>query len=300
MGIRSLATMIGIDLRCGYVTFSFVEQLDALCWDLLNRLSPSEQWLLRQTLYTAPVRRQAIAALPFERGQTIADLGTGYGVMALEMAQALGVHVVGVDIDNHVITHARALVRSVYGHEDPVTFMAADAYRLPFSDQSLDGVTARFLFQHLDKPLLLSREIHRVLKPGAAVFIEDVDDGFTVEFPTLPDSWQLVIKAFQTLQSLRGGDRFIGRKISSFVHQAGLIVDSVQIHPVVQFSVQDLNDISHQFERERIEQVLPELFSHNLLTEFQWQTALEDLQATQGEWILQSISGFRVVGHRPD
>lgn len=269
-----------------------------LCWDLLNRVPLSKQWLLKQTIYTSPVRRQWIATLPLQPGDTVADIGTGYGIMALEMADALKVHVIGIDQDKEVLAHARFLTESVYGSQSPLQFEAADAYHLPFADQSLDAITARFLFQHLTSPLLLSREIFRVLKPHARVFIEDIDDGFTIEFPPVPNSWQKVIHAFQTLQSLGGGDRFVGRKIPSYLHQAGLVVDAVEVYPLAQFSQQDPNGIASQFERERIEQVLPDLFSRRMLTELEWQAALRDLQASEGQWIFQSISQFRVTAHR--
>ena len=278
---------------------SLLKQIDSLCWDLLSHIPSQNQWLLKQTLYTAPLRRQLVAALPFHPGDLVADLGTGYGVMAVEMAETLKVQVIGVDIDTNVLAYARVLTESIYGLQAPVQFIETDVYHLPFADQSLDGITARFLFQHLNNPLLLAREIFRVLKPGARVFIEDIDDGFTMEFPALPHSWQIVIQAFRKLQSLQGGDRFIGRKIPSYMHQAHLAVEGIGIRPLAQFSEQNPHDIAHQFERERIEQVLPELFTRHLLTESQWQAALRDLLATEGQWLFQSVSQFQIMGYRP-
>ncbi|WP_139061699.1 methyltransferase domain-containing protein [Sulfobacillus thermosulfidooxidans] len=276
-----------------------MDWVDSLCWNLLNEMPGNEQWLLRQTIYTAPSRRLVIPTLPFKSGQTIADLGTGYGVMALEMAQALGIQVIGVDIDDKALNYARTLSQTIYGSHAPVEFIHADVYHLPFADQSLDGITARFLFQHLRDPHRFAQEAFRVLKPSALIFVEDIDDGLILEYPSLPPSWQHVMKAFQTLQARHGGDREVGRKLPFYLHQTGLIVDAVQIHPMTQFSAQNPQDLSYQFERERIEQALPELFKEHLLTPDQWQSALKDLMDLEGRWMLQSASTLRIVAHRP-
>ncbi|WP_028962719.1 methyltransferase domain-containing protein [Sulfobacillus thermosulfidooxidans] len=281
------------------MSFSFVDWVDSLCWNLLNDMPGNEKWLLRQTIYTAVSRRQVIPTLPFKSGQTIADFGTGYGVMAIEMAQALGVQVIGVDIDDTVLNYARTLSQAIYGTQAPVEFIHANVYHLPFADQSLDGITARFLFQHLNEPQRVAHEAFRVLKPSAIMVIEDIDDGLILEYPSLPPSWQHVMNAFRTLQARHGGDREVGRKLPFYLHQAGLVVDAVQIHPLAQFSAQNPHDLNYQFERERIEQVLPELYKEHLLSPDQWQSALKDLMAVEGKWMLQSASTLRIIAHRP-
>ena len=48
----------------------------------------------------------------------------------------------------------------------------ANVHHLPFPDQSLDGVVACGLFEHLKKPWECAKEIIRVLKPGGYVYIE--------------------------------------------------------------------------------------------------------------------------------
>ena len=48
--------------------------------------------------------------------------------------------------------------------------LIADAHRLPFPDQSLDGVHANATLEHVEDPRAVAREIHRVLKPGGQVF----------------------------------------------------------------------------------------------------------------------------------
>lgn len=279
--------------------FSFSDWLDSLCWDMLHHVSLDTQWLLRQTIYTAASRRQVIATLPFRQGQTVADLGTGYGIMAIELAQAFGLEAIGVDIDSQVLSHAQSLARMIYGDQSPVRFVNADASNLPFASHSLDGITVRFLFQHLKNPETVAHEISRILKANGVIFVEDIDDGLTLEYPPPPDSWQHVVAAFARLQSLRGGDRQIGRKLPSYLHNAGFIIDSVQIQPMAQFMPRNFSGAAAQFERERVAQVLPELYTQQLLTPDEWLTAEKELISTEGHCVMQTASTFRVLAHRP-
>jgi len=53
----------------------------------------------------------------------------------------------------------------------PGVNVLGDAHCLPFRDNSLDGVHANALMEHVDDPRIVVREMHRVLKPGGMVYV---------------------------------------------------------------------------------------------------------------------------------
>lgn len=95
-------------------------------------------------------------------GQHILDIGTGTGVLPMNMA-AFGGHYTGVDHSPEMITEAKALVSSA-------DFVCADAHALPFDDASFDVVTALQCWVYFDKERLIP-ELVRVLKPNGQLFI---------------------------------------------------------------------------------------------------------------------------------
>ncbi len=52
----------------------------------------------------------------------------------------------------------------------PEVNLLGDAHRLPFRGESLDGVCANALLEHVEDPRAVAREIWRVLKPGGMVY----------------------------------------------------------------------------------------------------------------------------------
>lgn len=94
-------------------------------------------------------------------GQSIVDLGTGTGVMAIEFARN-GCSVTGMDISSEQISMAN-LIRDWECLD--VKFEVSDCEILPFADHSIDVITANqsWLYLKLDKVI---PEVKRVLKPN--------------------------------------------------------------------------------------------------------------------------------------
>ena len=100
----------------------------------------------------------------------VLDVASGTGETACFLADALGAHVIGVDISDHLLRRARdkAAQRSL-----AVEFLKADAHELAFPDNAFDAVISECTLCLLDKGTAL-REMVRVAKPGGRVGIHDV------------------------------------------------------------------------------------------------------------------------------
>ena len=102
------------------------------------------------------------ALTPLVRGARWLDMGSGHRVLSNWRAQQESVVVatspfsVGIDYDLSSLRRHRSFSRRLRG----------DLRDLPFADRSFDLATANMVLEHVEDPLSLFREVHRVLAPG--------------------------------------------------------------------------------------------------------------------------------------
>lgn len=107
---------------------------------------------------------------PFEtlpKDSILLEVGCGVRADSLELAKK-GFRVVATDISERALRDARAFAREKGGAER-MTFLAADAERLPFADGTFSGCLIAASLHHLPHPLEGLREMRRVVKPGGIV-----------------------------------------------------------------------------------------------------------------------------------
>jgi demethylmenaquinone methyltransferase/2-methoxy-6-polyprenyl-1,4-benzoquinol methylase len=113
-------------------------------------------------------RRFLVSCVPAGPGDTVLDLATGTGAVALELVRQKGCSVVGVDQSPEMLAEARRRIGTAR-----VRLVEASAEELPFEDESFDGLTAAYLLRYLgDLPAGL-RGLARVLRPGATASLLD-------------------------------------------------------------------------------------------------------------------------------
>jgi ubiquinone/menaquinone biosynthesis C-methylase UbiE len=99
------------------------------------------------------------------------DLATGPGEPAMSIARMVGPdgRVVGIDLSERMVQLATraAKERRIPG----LTFLAMDAEKLDFPDESFDLVTSRFAFHIFAHPETAAKEAHRVLRPKGRIGI---------------------------------------------------------------------------------------------------------------------------------
>lgn len=104
------------------------------------------------------------------------DLGCGTGRFSIPMATRLGYSVTGADNSEEMLKKARNKEGG-----DRVEWNIQDATRLSYPTASFDVVFMSHLLHHLDKPLDVVGECHRVLRPEGVILnrygpMEDIRD----------------------------------------------------------------------------------------------------------------------------
>jgi len=95
-----------------------------------------------------------LGALPLERGDTIADLGCGVGMIGARFAKRAHT-VVGIDVAEGMLRRA----------PDAVHCVAGDMATTPFGDGTLDGAISTFALQHVPRTGRAFKEAARALRP---------------------------------------------------------------------------------------------------------------------------------------
>jgi SAM-dependent methyltransferase len=115
-------------------------------------------------------------------GETIVDVGTGAGFLALELAEKVGKNgkVIGLDISKQAIRQARRKVTARNQHQLP-QFKIGDVHNLPFEDDFADAVCCKSLLCSIDHRQKAVREMARVAKHGGRIVV--VEPGELVGLP---------------------------------------------------------------------------------------------------------------------
>jgi len=127
-------------------------------WDALRKIFHDD--LLRARAITRLVAPELV----------VADIGTGTGVLALELAR-LGLRVVAIDSSPRMLEAARekAEREGLAGIE----LRLGDAAALPLAEGEVDAALAHMVVQYLASPAEALREMARAVRPGGAVVVVD-------------------------------------------------------------------------------------------------------------------------------
>src|ERR687894_1676315 len=147
------ATRATLDKRRGEVAAMFDRV--AARYDLVNdvlSLGQDRAW-----------RRRTVEAVDPRPGQRVLDLAAGTGTSSEPFAEA-GATVVPTDLSLGMLAVGKR-------RRPGLSFIAADALRLPYADAAFDAVTISFGLRNMEDPAAALRELHRVTRPGGTLVI---------------------------------------------------------------------------------------------------------------------------------
>lgn len=151
-----------------------------------------------EALYLTPdvvaQRREVLQALNLVPGEQVLDVGSGPGLLAYDMAVAVGPggRVRGIDASRSMV----AMAAKRCAAQSWVDFQLADATKLPFPDASFDAAVSTQVYEYVrDIPVALA-ELHRVLRPGGRAVILDTDYGSLVIHTEDPQRMARILSAW--------------------------------------------------------------------------------------------------------
>ncbi len=117
-------------------------------------------------------RRRAIRSLALTGRETVLDLCTGTGDLAIEARRARpgAARVVGVDFSGAMLRFGIDKLHRG-GLDRDIVLVRGDAATIPVADASVDAVTIAFGIRNVEDREAACREIARVLKPGGRLAI---------------------------------------------------------------------------------------------------------------------------------
>lgn len=111
-------------------------------------------------------RAATLRAIDPRPGQRILDLAAGTGVSSVSLSRS-GADVVAADFSPGMLAEGRRK----HGHIPNLTFVEADATKLPFAEAEFDAVTMTFGLRNVREPQKALRELLRVTRPGGRMVI---------------------------------------------------------------------------------------------------------------------------------
>ena len=117
-------------------------------------------------------RKKVVQLVAQHKPDTILDIATGTGDLAISLSVTQAKNIIGLDISDGMLEVGRQKIKA-QDLDNTITMVIGDSEALPFEDNSFDAITVAFgirNFENLEKGLA---EILRVLKPnGIFVILE--------------------------------------------------------------------------------------------------------------------------------
>lgn len=171
-------------------------------------------------------RCRVLEALDSKRGEAVLDIGSGPGLLAHDIAKAVGPdgRVAGIDPSDAML----AMSRRRCADQPWAAFEQASATELPFDDGQFDAAVSTQVYEYVeDIPKALS-ELHRVLRPGGRAVILDTDYDSLVMHTEDPERMRRVMAAWDEHFVHAGLPRVLGARL----REAGFTVTQRGVIPM--------------------------------------------------------------------
>jgi len=117
-------------------------------------------------MFTTPVAGRLVGFSQLRPGESVLDVATGTGVVAITAARA-GADVTALDLTPELLEVARDNGR--IAQCPGIVWTEGDAEQLPYDDASFDVVLSQFGHMFAPRPEVAVAEMRRVLKPGGRI-----------------------------------------------------------------------------------------------------------------------------------
>jgi arsenite methyltransferase len=186
-----------------------------------------------ETIYTTPdiveQRREILRALDLQRGERVLDLGVGPGLLAAEIAVAVGATgaVCGIDLSESMLALARR--RELPPGAAALELEAGDVGALPFARDSFDVAVSTQVFEYVADVESALAEARRVLRPRGRLLVLDTDWDSIVWRSNDEQRMRRVLAAWDEHLV----DPHLPRRLTGLLEGAGLSVRSRAVVPLL-------------------------------------------------------------------
>ena len=269
-------------------------QLSSVVDSYLKGLQDSDsKRLLEYSVNLHSAWADTLGSFGFRDDDIVLDVGTGLGLIPFDIASKTLSKVVGCDISSEYVEHANQILKKMSGarllrDEGRLSFDVANITSLPYDSNCFSKVIVREVFSYLSDPQSAALELCRVSKPGAEILVEDIDDSLYITYPEPSQAFETLFTTVKTLQNDKGGDRNVGRKLSTYLSEAGLSIMSVKV--ITESSHQSSDQMwgEKEFIARQLIALKPQALERGLITAFEFDSAFNS-------WLLEDVQpGFRM------
>lgn len=155
----------------------------------------------------------------FSQAKNLIEIGCGVGAQTEILLERFPeVDITGVDASEDQIARARDHLTEAVS-EGRVDLHQVDALHLPFEENSFDGAFICWLLEHVQTPVEILKEAHRVLRPHGKIICNEVLNATFYMHPYSPATQQFWFE-FNDHQWNLKGDPFVGGKLANYLLQA--------------------------------------------------------------------------------
>lgn len=175
-----------------------------------------------------PATRELLIKAGLAEGWHVAEIGCGSGLVALWMAERVGVKgsIAAVDQSGAQLEVAKRNAQGA-GLKN-ISFHEAGADQTGLPRDSFDMVYSRFLLCHLKNPLDGLKEMRALLRSGGVLVSEDYDyTSIASEPPTR--AYARLVEIIRNIDTKRGVDSAIGSKLQRLFCEAGFATAEVSV-----------------------------------------------------------------------
>jgi len=125
-------------------------------------------------------RKKVVAAVAATNPDSILDIATGTGDLAIQMANTGANRIVGLDLSDGMLSVGRKKI-AAKELDVEIEMIQGDSENLPFKADSFDAITVAFGVRNFENLELGLSEIFRVLKPGGIFVV--LETSVPTKFP---------------------------------------------------------------------------------------------------------------------
>jgi len=188
---------------------------------VLGSTDDEHERLIRQAARFAPLTERLFREAGISPGQSVLDLGSGVGDVAMLAARLVGPSgkVVGIERDPRSV--ARAMNRVAQAGLHNVSFSQCDVNRIR-SDEPFDAAVGRMILEFVPDPVDVVRSLSHLVRPGGILaFQEPSHAPFLALFADLP-LWSATASLIPEILRRSGANPEMGLALHRTFRDAGL------------------------------------------------------------------------------